>query len=306
MSSCLAILNYNGVHHLEHLLPTALEAARQAPVPCAVVVLDNRSTKNDREWVAEHYPEVEVVLAPENDFLFSYNWFAGTRSEETLVFLNSDLRLDAGFVAPLLRHFAADDVFAVSAKSWDWDGVVATCGPARLTSHHGWWSWAYECGRQELAHTLFTSGGFMAVDRLKFLELGGFNPLFRPAYGEDVDLGFRAWRRGWRCLYEPASVVWHRENGSEIGSGGNGVSRLVLRAQLLFQWSAGGGLATRLQRAVHERVLEWRRRQAGRAWWGEVRRETRREWREKREQYRHLRTSAAEVRDIQRRIERPV
>ena len=43
----------------------------------------------------------------------------------------------------------------------------------------------------------------MAVDRNKFVELGGFNRLFAPAYCEDVDLCFRAWRQGWRCIYDP-------------------------------------------------------------------------------------------------------
>ena len=30
------------------------------------------------------------------------------------------------------------------------------------------------------------------------MELGGFNRLFYPAYCEDLDLCFRAWRRGFR------------------------------------------------------------------------------------------------------------
>src|ERR1700692_4363639 len=98
---CLAILNYNGRKHLEHLLPTACAAARNFPGICSILVLDNRSTENDVEWIRREFPAVEVVVAPENDFLFSYNWLAEKRSEDILVFLNNDLKLHPDFVAPL-------------------------------------------------------------------------------------------------------------------------------------------------------------------------------------------------------------
>ena len=51
-SVCLAILNYNGKKHLEHLLPTACAAARKFSGTCAVVVLDNQSTGDDVAWGA--------------------------------------------------------------------------------------------------------------------------------------------------------------------------------------------------------------------------------------------------------------
>jgi GT2 family glycosyltransferase len=54
------------------------------------------------------------------------------------------------------------------------------------------------------------------VRRDRFLALGGFDPLFAPFFYEDVDLGFRAWRRGWRCVVVPSSQVVH-EGGGTIG-----------------------------------------------------------------------------------------
>jgi GT2 family glycosyltransferase len=237
-SVCLAILNYNGRKHLEHLLPTACAAAKNYPGRCSVLVLDNRSPEPDVDWVRREFPSVQVVVAAENDFLFSYNWLLPQLSEEIVVILNNDLRLEEHFLAPLLRHFTAPDVFAVSASSYDWEGRERTIGPARLTFQNGFYDWRYEPRRQELCHTLFASGGFMAVDRRKFLELGGFNRLFHPAYCEDLDLGFRAWRRGWRSLYEPASVVWHREHASWEVSTAARPNHLHFRHGLLFQWAS--------------------------------------------------------------------
>ena len=77
----------------------------------------------------------------------------------------------------------------------------------------------------------------MAVNRVKFIKLGGFNTAFYPAYHEDVELCFRAWRRGWRCIYEPRSIVWHRENASWSESPLSRSNRLHIRNALLFQWA---------------------------------------------------------------------
>jgi GT2 family glycosyltransferase len=234
---CLAILNYNGIHHLEYLLPTVEAALNNYPGSCRAIVLDNCSTKEDVEWIRLHYSDIQVVSAPSNNYLFSYNWLLPQIPEDIVVLLNNDLRLSPNFLNPLVQHFNHDDVFAVSATSMDWEGQCFTCGPTYPINHHGWYSWSYNTQQQELSHTLFASGGFSAVDRKKFLELGGFNYLFYPAYGEDLDLCFRAWRRGWRTIFEPKSVVFHRESGSWIANTADDTAaKLLLRSQLLFVW----------------------------------------------------------------------
>jgi GT2 family glycosyltransferase len=232
----LVILNYNGRHHLEHLLPTALREAENYGPDCQVVVLDNRSTQDDVAWVAREFPEVKVWVAPRNEYLFSYNEYAKQSDAEILVLLNNDLKLCENFLPPLLRHFSSPDVFSVGATSLDWEGKEFTCGPSVLTYQNGFYDWKYDCSRQELCHTFFTSGGFMAVDRRKFLELGGFDRLYYPAYVEDVDVCFRAWRRGWRCIFEPNSMVLHREGGSWKKVKNSSVDVKLLRNSLIFQW----------------------------------------------------------------------
>jgi len=62
----LVILNYNGRHHLEHLLPTAIQEAECYGPDCRVVVIDNLSPDDDATWVRENYPSVKVWLAPKN------------------------------------------------------------------------------------------------------------------------------------------------------------------------------------------------------------------------------------------------
>ena len=90
-SICVAILNHNGVHHLEQLLPSLRDGIGHFEGPYSLVVLDNRSFKGDREWLANNHPEIEVVLAPTNAFLYSYNWLAEKRPEDVLILLNNHI-----------------------------------------------------------------------------------------------------------------------------------------------------------------------------------------------------------------------
>jgi O-antigen biosynthesis protein len=66
----------------------------------------------------------------------------------------------------------------------------------------------------DLFPCFYGGGGSCAFDRQKFLELGGFDSLLEPFYLEDTDLGFLAWKRGWKVLYQPRSVVYHEHRGT--------------------------------------------------------------------------------------------
>jgi GT2 family glycosyltransferase len=56
---------------------------------------------------------------------------------------------------------------------------------------------------------LFPSGCAALYRAELFRNLGGFDTDFF-LYCEDTDLGLRARRAGWRCLYAPDAVVYHR------------------------------------------------------------------------------------------------
>ncbi len=303
---CVAILNYNGRKYLEHLLPTVLVATSNFNASSSIVILDNQSTDNFGEWSRREFPGIETVTAPKNDFLFSYNWFANRRKEDILIFLNNDLKLHPNFIAPLMQHFAFDDVFAVSATARDWNDTMFTCGPSVLRCHHGRYYWDWNRADQLLSHTLFASGGFMAVDRKKFLALGGFNNLFYPAYGEDLDLCFRAWRKGWRTIFEPASVVFHRENGSWDDSRSGRSVRLLFRAQLLFQWASISRTTPWHERHVFSWLIALRKLLAGESWWLLVWIRTWLEWQRVKKDHHALMTSPNELKKILGRIAEPV
>jgi len=209
-SCALLVLNHNGRDLLEQYLPSVLKAAG----PARVVVVDNASTDSGPD-LAERMG-AEVLRRGCNDFLMGLNHAACLIPADVLVMLNNDLEVAPDFLPPLLQHFEDSSVCSVGCKIMDPDRVRVQMARTLGRFCQGLLEPVYMIeqllepeGSQALP-TLYTPGGACAVDRLKFLELGGFHPLMHPIYSEDVDLGYSAWRRGWRNLYEPRSVVVHQ------------------------------------------------------------------------------------------------
>ncbi len=61
---------------------------------------------------------------------------------------------------------------------------------------------------------LYGSGGCSAYDAAKLYALGGVDEAYAPAYVEDLDLGYRAWLRGWPSVYVAGAVVEHRHRAT--------------------------------------------------------------------------------------------
>jgi GT2 family glycosyltransferase len=267
--------------------------------------LDNRSTEPDYQWAQENCPDLEFVLAPANDMLYSYNWLIPGRSEDIIILLNNDIRVSENFIGPLVKHFNEEDVFSVGATSRDWEDKEDTCGPWYLKSNHGLYYWGYDAKAQNLKHTFITVGGFMAVDRQKFVDLGGFNRLFYPAYCEETELCFRAWRRGWRCIFEPESMVYHFDGGT-FKRESKRQRRLQLRSYFLFQWSSLPNLTPEwlttllvLARCLKYVLL-------CKFYWPITYFRTKNEWRRVRKSHSAMKTNPEELETIIRRLSEPV
>lgn len=242
-SCAIIVLNWNGRAHLEHLLPSLRAAVVHHSVDVPVVVVDNCSTEPDVEYVQSTFPEMEVVVAEANDFLFSLNPVVAARTEDVVVILNNDMRVEPDFLAPLLAPFVHDDVFAVTANVLDWEGTRRTTGRRGMAfSRFFFRKWWADLNVTSPCHTLDAGGGCSAYHRGRFVELGGYDPLYRPGYYEDIDLSWRAWMQGWRIVFEPTSTIYHREGATMWDRARESrMIRLLRRNEALFTIKNVGG-----------------------------------------------------------------
>jgi GT2 family glycosyltransferase len=240
-SASVVIPNWNGRDLLEKYLPSIIDALA-ANADNEIIVVDNGSQDGSADFVQKNFPGVRV-LALDRNLGFGGGSNAGFRAakNDIVVLLNSDMRVDRDFLASLLEPFADENLFAVSCQIFFSD-------PQKLREETGltqsWW----ENGGLRVRHRhepsitipfpcAYGGGGSCAFDRAKFLELGGFDEILAPFYLEDTDLGYMAWKRGWKILYQPASVVYHEHRGT-IGKRFSQaqIDRVLKKNFILFCW----------------------------------------------------------------------
>jgi GT2 family glycosyltransferase len=237
----ILVLNYNGRDLLAECLPSVVEASRRASTPCEVVVVDNSSTDDSIPFLRGRFPGVAVEVEP-NAGLASFNRVLMRRDEPIVLLLNNDVKLDPDAVSPLVDALRGDpDALFAAPRCWTFDGLTYEGMRTRVRMRYGIVQGLCRVPGFELhvdrPGLTASAGPILAVDRRKFLELGGYDPIYFPGRIEDLDLGFRGWMAGWRGLYVPESVAYHRGFGSfEPAFGKDGCDRLALRNTLLFSW----------------------------------------------------------------------
>ena len=237
----ILILNYNGAGLLEKYLPSFLAATDRSGHTCRLSVIDNASTDASRGVVDRFKGRAAWIPLRENRVLCAYNDVARDLDDDVVIFMNNDIEVDPGFVDPLVRPFLSEkEVFFVTPCCLSKDRKTYEGNKTRGAIRYGiYWSTALYPGYEKDTDRpgLTLQGGFGAFDRKKFLELGGYDDLYLPGRLEDADICFRAYKKGWYCLYEPASVVYHQ--GGVSFHKAFGVRKTMVinwRNTFLFMW----------------------------------------------------------------------
>ena len=207
----LIITNWNGSNLLRECMPTVLEAVRFDRHHCyEVMVIDDCSTDNSLEILADEFPEVRTEQTPQNLGFQEANNYAVKLAESKIVMpMNNDIKLDPKALHYLAQHFDNKDIFAVSGKIFAFDQTTFLYGNRGGYFQKGHFH-LYEKPPEDDSQTLFACGGAFMVNRQKYLDLGGFDSMYHPLYYEEIDLSYRALKRGWKVHYEPQSIAYHK------------------------------------------------------------------------------------------------
>ena len=251
VSVSIVIPTWNGRRLLEQFLPSITAAAsqysRQPHRASEILIVDDGSTDDTAEWIASQAANSTVpirLVRHEDNLGFGAAANRGLRDAAfPLVWLlNNDVEVDDEAMASLAAPFEEGDatLFAVHSRMIDLTtdrevgtGKMGGFGRGFLRVHR---SYVPGPGARGPFWSMFATGGSAMFDRARFLELGGFDPLFAPFYFEDVELSYRAWKRGFTVRYQPQSLVRHRFSSTINVLGQRHVERISQRNRLLFQW----------------------------------------------------------------------
>jgi len=213
------IPTWRGRHLLEAYLPSVFAAADTYRKKCGasveIVVVEDAGGDDTPAWLESHYKDKVRLIEHTRNSGFPIACQTGFEAARypIVILLNNDVRLDPDCAEPLAEALADPSVFAVTGKILNQKGDSFCNGGKIARFRRGMWS-TYENydilpeTRYDFPLLSFTAiGAFSAFDRAKLLEVGGFDPLTPMV--EDVELSYRAWKRGWLIKYEPKSVAYH-------------------------------------------------------------------------------------------------
>ncbi|NBO59680.1 MAG: glycosyltransferase family 2 protein [Flavobacteriia bacterium] len=220
----IVILNFNGREHLSTFLPSVIEHSENH----AVVVVDNGSTDDSLTFLESEFPGVEQIRLNQNwGFAQGYNEGLNKlrgRFQHYLL-LNSDVKVTAGYLSPMLERLKSENIAAVQPK------ILSYLEPAKF--EHAGASGGFldrngfpfcrgrifsDCevdqGQYDKAVPVFwASGACLMVKSEVFHQMDGFDPFFF-AHMEEIDLCWRMQHAGHQIWVEPKSKVYHLGGGT--------------------------------------------------------------------------------------------
>ncbi|MFU8878595.1 MAG: glycosyltransferase, partial [Wenzhouxiangellaceae bacterium] len=208
---------YNQLHYTSACLESLLAA--ETRVLFEVIVVDDCSSDDTRAWLKQCTGIRHVRNRSNLGFIGSCNRGAKKAAGQWLVFLNNDTRVTDGWLDALINTFAEyPDAGIVGGKLVFGDGTLQEAGGIIFADGSGWnYGRGDDPGRPDYGFVCeadYVSGACLAIERERFLALGGFDRHFLPAYYEDTDLCFKVRAQGLKILYQPAASVIHYEGGT--------------------------------------------------------------------------------------------
>ncbi|TPW26573.1 glycosyltransferase [Martelella alba] len=189
-----------------------------------IVIVDNGSAKDDVERLSKAIPGISFIPIGANRFFGEANNIAAeSATGKHIVLLNNDAFPQDGWLVALLQTMEENPNLGAVGPMFLWpDGRVQEAGGT--IDEKGY---PVRYGRGQLVPTAdlltpryvdYISAAALLIDRKLFLDVGGFDLAFEPAYYEDTDLCFKLRAVGRPVAYCPASRVIHIEGAAANGN----------------------------------------------------------------------------------------
>ncbi len=208
----VVVVTYNAWEWTERALRALIDTTEAA---YELVVIDNASRDETPQRLAEIDNARVVHESVNRGFGVAANLGAIMSRAPRVLLLNSDAMVQPGWLPPLLDVLdGEDDVAAVGSRLDNVDGSLQEAGSMvwgdAAGDNYGDGDDPHRPEYRFRRDVDYLSAACLLVRRSAFLDAGGFDPVYHPAYYEDTDLAMRWRSRGLRVVYQPRSVCVHK------------------------------------------------------------------------------------------------
>ena len=170
----------------------------------------------------------------------SCNTGADYSSGDYIIYLNADTRVTENWIQPIIEVFKNDsqvgivgnlqlkdggqwhDTIDGAGSEWTWEsGSFVHIGRHSYNRKVIARPWKPEKAPSDiltLDEREIVTGCCLAIRSDLNKEIGGFNPNFRVGYWEDSDLCLTVREKGWKVMFQPDSVIYHKLGHTNSGA----------------------------------------------------------------------------------------
>lgn len=253
MTISIVIPNFNGRLLLDKNLPLILKAREKRTNNIReIIIVDDASTDDSISFLKEKFARKIKVIKQSENHGFAYTVNNGVKECEgdLICLINSDVEVSQNFLECISDDFKDKQVFAVSlhekgfgyAKGKFKNGFIVHEGMPEI---------------KKTSESFWASGGSAVFRRDLWNDMKGMDSELMPFYFEDLDLSYRAQKRGYKILWDPKANVVHNHESTYKKLNQNYVRRIKERNYLLFNWKnlTSGSLVRKHIIALFKKII---------------------------------------------------
>ncbi|MFH1311791.1 MAG: glycosyltransferase family 2 protein [Candidatus Eisenbacteria bacterium] len=215
---------------------------RQSFKDFEVILVDNGSADGSVGYVRGEFPWLDKIIENTSNLGFAKACNQGIElsSGEYIALLNNDTEAHPSWLAELVRVAGENPdagMFACKTLAYDKRDIIDTAGhliyPDGLNRGRG--RLEVDRGQYDEKTDVFFPSGCAALYRKKMFDEIGLFDEHHFAYGDDTDVGIRGRLAGWKCIFVPGSIVYHRYSMT-TGEYSPGKAYLVERNRIWIVW----------------------------------------------------------------------
>lgn len=222
----IIILNYNKKEDTLICLESILNLEYS---PFEIVLVDNGSTDFSAAAIKSNYPNVHLIESKKNlgaagGRNLAINYTNEKLNYDFLFFLDNDITIEKNTLSEMIKYInSRKDVGIVSPKCYVMNkpGIIKYAGGMSINFFTGKikdiGSGQKDSGQFEEQKFISACGGLCLVRKEVINKIKSFDEKFNPYGWEDIDFTIRARKSGYKILYNPKAVIYHK--GGKIGRG---------------------------------------------------------------------------------------
>lgn len=215
------IVNWNGKHFLKECL-TSLYNQNYKNIE--VIFVDNNSKDGSVEYVRESFPKTKIIINKENlGFAEGNNVGYKHATGDYILFLNNDTKVTKNFILELVKVLKGDKKIGGAQSK-----ILLMDDPTKLDSVGAFLTntgflYHYGIAKKDSPKyneqiDIYSAKGACMIFKREVLEKikvdGEILDSRYFAYFEETDMCHRIWLSGYRIVFAPKSVIYHKMGGT--------------------------------------------------------------------------------------------